>query len=243
MSNPAKTEVIIFTPGRKQQKTPTITVYEEGKKIELQSSKTLKVLGIHVDNKMNWDAQIHQLRSKTIGTVKHLHRVNEIVPMKSKLQLYDSLVASQLTYGDIIWSGCSESNKKKLQTVQNFALKSIIGMRKHDSASEAHRILKYLDLEEKRKIHQAVFAHKALNGKTPVPITKEYSDLKSYEDHRSAMKGNLKIPAHKKSIYQRSVLYRTVKIWNSTDPNIRKEETTRFKQELQRTMQKNKYAE
>ena len=78
---------------------------------------------------------------------------------------------------------------------------------------------------------------------SPVPITKEYSDLKSYEDHRSAMKGNLKIPAHKKSIYQRSVLYRTVKIWNSTDPKIRKEETSRFKQELQRTMQKNKYAE
>ena len=55
--------------------------------------------------------------------------------MKAKLQLYDSLVASHLSYGDIVWSGCGVTNKKKLQGVQNFALKSILGMRKYDSAS------------------------------------------------------------------------------------------------------------
>ena len=81
-----------------------------------------------------------------------------LLPIRAKLKLYDSLVASNLNYGDIIWSGCTERNKRKLQGVQNFALKSILGMRKHDSATEALTTLNYLNLQEKRNIHQAVFA-------------------------------------------------------------------------------------
>ena len=69
--------------------------------------------------------------------------------MRSKLQLYDSLVASHLNYADVIWSGCTLENKQKLQTVQNFALKSILGKKKSDSATEALQTLKYLNLEEK----------------------------------------------------------------------------------------------
>ena len=166
---PSKTEAIVFKPpGNKDKTLPTISVYEEGKKIELPTSKTLKILGIYMDNQMKWNDQINHLRSKTIGTVKHLHRVNKILPLKAKLTLYNSLVASHLNYGDIVWAGCNEEDKKKLQGVQNYALKSILGMQKYDSATEAHRTLNYLNLEEKRHIHEAVFAHKALSGKTPL---------------------------------------------------------------------------
>ena len=109
------------------------------------------------------------------------------------------------------------------------------------TATEAHKTLKYLNLEEKRQIHEAVFSHKALTGKTPSSITSEYLKLLSHEDNRSALRGNLKIPHHKKSLFERGVLYRTVKMWNSTDPNIRTDDTTSFKVKLQKTMQNEKY--
>ena len=221
---------------------PTISVYEDGNKIELKTSKSIKILGIYIDSNMTWDEQIKKLQSKTIGTVKHLHRVNKLLPMRAKLQLYDSLVASHLNYADIIWSGCNETNKKKLQNVQNFALKSILGMKKYDSATDALKILKYLNLEEKRNIHEAVFAHKALTSKMPTLITTEYLNLLSYEDHRSAMKGNLQIPRHKKNLYKSSVLYRTVNAWNNTSPTIRTEDAGKFKRELQKNMVTKKFA-
>ena len=86
---------------------------------------------------MSWNTHVAKLRNQTIDIVKHLHIVNKLLPMKTKLQLYDSLVASHLNYADIIYSGCSQADKLKLQTVQNFALKSIIGMKKSDSSTEA----------------------------------------------------------------------------------------------------------
>ena len=126
MSNPSKTEVIVFSPTRNQT-LPTIDCYENGKKFELNiNSKHLKVLGVHIDHNMKWDHHITCLRKKTIGIVRHLHRTNKILPTKTKLKLYDSLVASHLNYADVIWSGCNQANKQKLQGVQNFALKSKI---------------------------------------------------------------------------------------------------------------------
>ena len=152
--------------------------------------------------------------------------------MKIKLQLYDSLVASHLSYADIVWSGCGSTNIQKLQGVQNFALKSMLGMKKYDSSSQALRTLNHLSLEEKRKIHEAVFTHKVLAGKMPKNITEEYRKLQSNSNLRSATHGTLNIPKHKTSKYENSVLYRTVKAWNSTDKNIRKEDTM-FKKKLQ----------
>lgn len=246
MSNPSKTEVIFFTPRNnnysKNVNNPTISVYEEGKEVKIEAANDVKVLGVQIDSKMTWNEHIKKLRNKTIAIVRHLHRVNKLLPMKSKLQLYDSLVASHLSYADIIWSGCGMINKQKLQCVQNFALKSILGMKKYDSASQARKTLKYLDLEEKRNIHEAVFTHKVLAGKMPKNITEEYLKLRPSTKTRSATTGTLNIPKHKTVKYENSVLYRTTKAWNKTSTKIRRAETGQFKKMLQTATIKEKYS-
>ena len=52
-------------------------------------------------------------------------------------------------------------------------MKSVLGMKKFDSATEALSRLKYLNLEEKRNIHEAVYTHKAIAGKIPKNIAKQ----------------------------------------------------------------------
>ena len=243
MSNPSKTEVIIFTPSARNQSTniPTISVLENGQTLLIEASSDVKILGVQVDCNLTWNEHIKKLRNKTIGIVRHLHRVNKLLPMKSKLQLYDSLVASHFSYADVIWSGCSKGNKQKLQRVQNFALKSILGMKKYDSASEARKNLKYLDLEEKRHIHEAVFTHKVLSGKMPKNITEQYQILKPTTNTRSAQAGTLNIPKHKTEKYKSSLLYRSTKAWNETTETMRLHETSKFKRELQTLAISNKY--
>ena len=240
MSNPSKTEVIVFSPTRNQT-LPTIDCYENGKKFELNISKHLKVLGVHIDHNMKWDHHITCLRKKTIGIVRHLHRTNKILPTKTKLKLYDSLVASHLNYADVIWSGCNQANKQKLQGVQNFALKSVLQMKKSDSATQALQTLKYLNLEEKRNIHEAVFTHKVIAGKMPTNLTEDYEKLKSRLNNRSAGKGTLNIPTHKTTRYESSILYRSVKAWNKTDESIRDTDTHIFKRHLQTATTQLKY--
>ena len=133
------------------------------------------------------------------------------------------------------------ADKQKLQTVQNFALKSILNKKKSDSATEALKTLKYLDLEEKRKIHEAVFTHKILEGNMPKNLTEEYKKLQPRLNHRSADKSILNIPVHKTSRFKSSVLYRTVKTWNEINIDIKKKDTSTFKKTLQSHITESKY--
>ena len=241
MSNPTKTEVIIFTPS-KGNTPPTISSSEHGKKFDLEVSKSLKILGVYIDSSMNWDLHITKLRTKTMGIVKHLHRINKLLPLRCKLKLYDSLVASHFNYADVIWSGCNQGSKNKLQTVQNFALKSILGMKKFESATQALEKLRYLKLEEKRRIHEAVFTHKVLADKMPKDITKDYQKLLPRSTNRSADDATLNIPIHRTSKFEKSVLYRTVTSWNNTNTDIRHEETHNFKRKLQTMITEQRYS-
>ena len=55
----------------------------------------------------------------------------------------------------------------KLQMTQNYAAKSLLGMRKYSSATEALEKLDLLPVKQKCNVHLAVFAHKTLHGKAP----------------------------------------------------------------------------
>ena len=239
MSNPSKTEVIIFTP-TKRNDLPKITITDNNKEHNLEAKTDIKILGVNLDSDMSWNTHTSKLRSKTIGIVKHLHRINKFLPMKIKLQLYDSLVASHFNYADVIWSGCTLKNKQKLQTVQNFALKSILGKKKSDSATEVLQTLKYLNLDEKRKIHEAVFTHKAVSGKMPKKISEDYTKLQPCPSNRSAERNIYNIPIHKTSRYKSSVLYRTIKTWNDIPIKIKTTDSN-FKKTLQTYITKTKY--
>ena len=231
--NASKTEVMLIS-GRKHQENFYIEIKEEGKIKKLELKNTIKILGVHLDQDLNWNKQIQEVNKKAKYAVRNLQRVNQLIPIKSRLLLYNSLVASHFNYADIVWAGCTEKNKNKLQRTQNLAVKSMLGMHKLESSSEALKQAKLLPLEEKRRIHEAVYIHKGLGGKLPAAITRQYQQHKSLKNNRSAKQQILSVPIHKTEHYKNSPLYRTIKTWNSIPQNIKETETTTtFKSNLQ----------
>ena len=120
------------------------------------------------------------------------------------------MVASHFNYADTVWGGCNSKNKNKLQRTQNAAVKSIIGLKPRDSSTQALKKAKLITLEEKRKVHEAVYVHKALSGKLPRSICQQYQNHQSLKNYRSADKQILTIPKHKTESYKKSPLYRTI---------------------------------
>ena len=131
--------------------------------------------------------------------------------------------------------GCGVINEKKLQTTQNFAARSILGRRKHTSATDALNTLKFLPLNAKRKIHEAVFTHKALSKKLPTEVASHYESLLPKENLRSRKKRTLNVPQHSTEKYKLGPLYRTVNTWNSIPEELRAADltTTTFKKKYQ----------
>ena len=128
--------------------------------------------------------------------------------------------------------------RKKLQLAQNFAAKSMLGMKKYDSATTALKKLELLPLAEKRKISIAVHVKKSLVAKAPNNIQNLFMKQLSYEDTRAAVRGDLNYPKHRTQQYQHGPLYTAIKIWNQIPIDLRDNNLTTFKTQLQKQMTK-----
>ena len=61
----------------------------------------------------------------------------------------------------------SKRNLHKLQLVQNFAARVVLGLRKFDHISQGRRSLRWLDVTEKVLFNDLVLAFKCVNGLAP----------------------------------------------------------------------------
>ena len=240
LCNPTKTEVILFGT-EKQLNKRTLEIYVEGENETklLKGEKHIKILGIYLDQHLNWTKQTSYVKQKATNNIRMLHRINYCLPRKQQRILYDSLVVPHFSYGDIIWMNCSQQNKNKLQLAQNFAAKSMVGAKKYDSATTALKTLQLLPLEQKRQIHLAVHVKKALEGHTTENISTMYKNQQNTNSSRAATRGDLMYPKHRLELYSRGTFYSSIKIWNSLPQNLRNNNLNNFKIELQKHLVQN----
>ena len=216
-NNIGKIELLLINPKNNLNKTK-FTIKDNGKKVTLTPASSIKVLGIKIDENLNWTPQTNAVKRNALNSIRHLHRINHLLPVKLRIQLYNSLVIPHYDYADIIWGGCGSVNSKKLQISQNFAVRSITGSKKHDSASASFKKLKFLNLSQRRKVHEAVFTNKSLLHLNPIDISLKYINQCSSgkSNTRNCEKGTLNLPTNKSLKYQNSPFYRCISSWNAS---------------------------
>ena len=237
--NPTKTEVIIFKSKRNTDPKIEIEVPQSKKKIT--PKPYIKILGVHIDNSLNFEKHINLLKRRTMNTTRNLHRINYLIPITKRLILYNALVSVQWNYCDVLYNGCNEKSKKSLQIVQNFAARSMTQNKKYESATQSLRQLNLLKLHQRRAIHESVFIHKIMLSKTPTNLYQQYQNYFMRSNTRAAEMGKMKIPTHRTSKFKKSPLYRTIKSWNDTPSYIPKDNIKKHKTILQNMMIKETY--
>ena len=237
LNNATKTEVMTVSK-RKSKESFEINITEDGKPEKLNLKSSIKVLGIYLDNELNWTRQINEVNKRARNAARNLQRTAHILPFKPRLTLYNSLIASHFNYGDTVWGGCNIKNRNKLQRTQNCVIKNMLDMKIRDSTKEALEKANLLTLQEKRQVHDAVYVKKALSDKLPANICLQYQKQQSRRTFRSAEKQILTIPKHKTENYKNSPLYRSIVAWNNTPTHIKTLDITTFKQKLQAHIQK-----
>lgn len=240
LCNPTKTEVMLLgTKIRLSKAEKLIVKVTNGEETKyLTGEKSLKILGVHIDQSLDWNKNTSAIKQKATNSIRNLHRINQLIPMKQQRILYTSLVTPHFSYADVIWNNCGTSNSNKIQQAQNFAAKSMTGANKYSSATLALKKLQLLPLSEKRKISTAVHVKKALTGKAPDNIQRLYKNQLSKEKTRAAARGDLNYPKHRLQQYQHGPFYTSLKTWNSIPVNLRDHNLTSFKSNLQSNMTK-----
>ena len=100
--NVAKTHTMLFTF---KQKVPNLKININN--TEIEEKCTTSFLGVQINNKLNWKANISQICKKISKSIAILRMVRSIFPSNILKMIYMSLIYSHINYCILIW-GCAD---------------------------------------------------------------------------------------------------------------------------------------
>ena len=116
-------------------------------------SNSLKNLGIHFDNYMQFDTHISEMSKKIFGTIMYINRIKDNFNKSTRITVINSLVLSIINYGLNIWGTTNLTQLQRVQKLQNFAAKVALGGAKYDHVTPYLRELEWLYINQKYKLY------------------------------------------------------------------------------------------
>ena len=87
-------------------------------------SSEIQLLGVTLDNKLKFDPHIASICRKVGGQVNE-NRLKNVLPCKTKEALYRAFILPHFDYCSQIWHHCGARNTKKLERVNEHALRFV----------------------------------------------------------------------------------------------------------------------
>ena len=134
LTNPDKTKVLFIGVPQLLRQLPAVPVLMLGKKIN--PVIVAKDLGLYLDQSLTYNDHVTKTASNCMHKLIEINRIKHLLDNKTLLLLMDSFIFSKLFYCSTVWSNTSKSNIEKLQLVQNFAARIVLGLRKYDHISQ-----------------------------------------------------------------------------------------------------------
>ena len=137
-----------------------------------------------------------------------INRIKHLLDRKMLLLLINAFVFSKLFYCSTMWSNTSKTIVKRLQLVQNFAGRIVLGLRKYDHISEGLESLKWLSVSDKLFLYDAIMVHKCMNGRAPRYLMNKFSRRSEVLDRTTRYNKDLNLSRCRLKTGQRSFAFR-----------------------------------
>ena len=191
---------------------------------QIRRVKSVKYLGLVVDDTLTWDQHVDYISSKVIKNIGIIKRVRSFLPRHSLLTLYRTLVEPYLRYCNTVWGQCNETLKERLQCLQNKVARAI-AFQRYDEANHLKILndFEWLNIRHLIDYDLGVLMYKTINEHGPETFKELFKDVSNVHQHntRSAEQGNLVISRKNTSIGQQAISYAGAKLWNDIPPEIR----------------------
>ena len=167
--NDQKTEFIIFgtSSGLKKVSTKSIRVGEES----IPVSNTVRNIGAMFDQEMKMDAQVNSMCKSAWYHLYMIQKIRHYLTFDQTKSIVHAYVTSKLDGNNALLGGHIESRKglkRKLQLVQNAAVRLIKHTRKYDHVTQHLHELHWLPISKRIIFKVLLLVYKSLKGIGPV---------------------------------------------------------------------------
>ena len=232
--NISKTKTMFFG-SRARLNSSELPIFKIGNST-LQRNKTYTYLGIKLDEQLALETHANSLIQRVSNRVYQLTKIRSYVTKKAALLIYKNMILPVLEYGDIFLHSASQKIRKKLQTLQNRALRCALGKDKYYSSDDLHTEARLLKLIDRRHMHMLLHMYQLA----------QMPDFKLWKSHqptgtrtRSSKKKLITVRRPKNEKFKRSITYQGPKLWNSLPDYLQKADTYHnFKVQLKKDYDK-----
>ena len=184
----------------------------------IEQTHCSKLLGIFVDNKLNFSNHIKKVCSKLAYCGHILNKVDKSVNTKIKKQMYYAFAAPLIEYGISVYASTSYKQLHPLQVIQNMLIRSLSN--KILPTNMLFKKLGILNIKQLFSMKLACYMFRAKHGNCPETIiNKIYTE--SQHSYRTRHKNLSKKPKFTKTISTKCLSWQAPSAWNELTTDIK----------------------
>ena len=165
--NIAKTEYLLIGSRPKIKRMdvqPTVKIDT----CPIKRVKCAKMLGVEIDEHLNWEKHIECIASKVSSGIGALKKLKEFVNRDTLVLVYNALIQPHFDYCCEVWDELGKGLSERLQKLQNRAARLIMNFKnEHGQSILARTALGWTSLEERRSLIKAKLMYKTINQLAP----------------------------------------------------------------------------
>ena len=175
-----------------------------------------KYLGVYIDNKLQWDVHINNIKLRLSKGVSILAKIRHYVPNSVLRTLYFTFINSHTNYNLLNWGTAPVANFEKISSKTRKAIRIISFKSQDDDTLPLFKKLSILPLEETLQLKQANFMWKLKNNLIPPSLSSNFR-----LNHRN----QITITYNRLLQSARHITYVGPKLWNEIPQNIQDKAT------------------
>ena len=127
--NVNKSKVMLVTTQQKRSRLDTnLNVTLNGKNLSTVDSD--KILGIQIDENLNWAKQVNSVCAKINCNLALLNRIKTYLPEFARKRFVETIISPHIEYCCTVWGGCNKVLLNKIQKLLNRAARIVQDIRR-----------------------------------------------------------------------------------------------------------------
>ena len=218
MLNHDKTELLVLHA--RHRPPPTLDSILVGSKT-IYPSNSAKNIGTWFDTVMSMDKQISNICKCSFYHLRNIAKISKFISSRHCETLIHAFVTSKVDHCNILLSGLTQKQVRKLQYVQNSAARLLTRTRKHEHITPILRELHWLPVTERIRFKTLLVTFKCLNQLAPTYLSDLLTIYKPTRTLRSSTKELLVQPrCNLKTYGGRAFSIIAPKLWKALPLNI-----------------------
>ena len=228
--NASKTKYVFFHKSRQNSNIPLNLPMLKINQTEIMREKSLKFLGVMIDENLNWKSHIDLLVNKISKNIGVLYKASKILNIACLKNIYFALIHSYINYANIAWGSSYKTGLKDIFLKQKQAVRIIFNKDRLTHSRPLMKKLKVLNVYQLNLYHVSSFMYQVKKGTIPKIFNKNLSSVEHSYPTRFAI-NNFQLP--RSSMTSKfSIILCGPKIWNQFLTDEEKNSPTLFSLKL-----------